>query len=175
MLSQTTTNRSKTHQHLSCAALIALFSQMFSLSSCLAGTIPNPPASYVPGEVVVGITTATDDPIEDALLSTVGVIISSYDEVHAVRLQLPAALTVPDAIALLRRLPGVRYAEPNYIGHATSTPNDTYYNTPLTNGYPAQYGPQRVQADLAWNLWQPRQTAYITVLPAARFAASTNI
>src|SRR5262249_5493053 len=43
----------------------------------------------------------------------------------------PAALAQLDtlaAIAALRKRPGIRHAEPNYIVHSSATPNDQYYN-----------------------------------------------
>ncbi len=122
-----------------------------------------PPGPYVEGEVLVGVTEAADNPAGQALLATVGEIVSYHNEIHEFRLHLPGGLSVPAAIALLTQIPGVRCAEPNYITHGLSTPNDAYYNTPFLNGYRSQYGPQRIQADLAWNIWQPRKQIVIAV------------
>ncbi|MBL8810721.1 MAG: S8 family serine peptidase, partial [Planctomycetaceae bacterium] len=41
---------------------------------------------------------------------------------------LPSGVTVPNAINTLRTIPGVRYAEPDWIGEWTATPNDPNFN-----------------------------------------------
>jgi thermitase len=50
----------------------------------------------------------------------------------------------------------VRYVEPNYLAFAFATPNDPQYSQ--------QYGPQRIQANLAWDIWQPQRTVYIAII-----------
>jgi thermitase len=65
-------------------------------------------------------------------------------------------LSLQDALALAETLPGVRYAEPDYIVHASATPNDPEYTR--------QYGLRLVQADRAWDLWNPQQTIYVAVI-----------
>lgn len=65
--------------------------------------------------------------------------------------------TVADWVALFSKIPGVDYAEPDYIAWMSSTPNDTYffpyqwnfydYGT-LSNGYASNFG---VQGMTAWN------------------------
>lgn len=58
--------------------------------------------------------------------------------------QIPSGSTIAATIAQLKSDPNVVFAEPNYIAHATLTPNDQYYS---------QYQPElrKIQADLAWN------------------------
>ncbi|MFM7869534.1 MAG: S8 family serine peptidase, partial [Planctomycetaceae bacterium] len=43
-------------------------------------------------------------------------------------MNLPAGVTVPQAIEQLKGKPGIRYAEPNWIGDWTNTPNDPDYS-----------------------------------------------
>lgn len=59
-------------------------------------------------------------------------------------IHLPVGMTVQQAISYYKGLPGVVYAEPNYIRHVLLTPNDPKYGQ--------QYGPQKVQAPKAWDL-----------------------
>jgi thermitase len=45
----------------------------------------------------------------------------------------------------IAKLPGVAYAQPNYIMHAAFTPNDPFF-------IPRQYGPKIVRAEEAWDI-----------------------
>lgn len=72
-----------------------------SASSAPAQQAPSPPASYVPGEVLVGLEGGGEKLIE-----------------------LPRSESVGEAIAELRERPGVAYALPNYIARASAVPND---------------------------------------------------
>ncbi len=45
-----------------------------------------------------------------------------------VQVQLPASLSVADALKQLREETSVAYAEPNYVQHAYRTPNDPFFN-----------------------------------------------
>ena len=60
-----------------------------------------------------------------------------------------------NALSQLAKNPEVEYAEPNYLAHITQTPNDPYYNQ--------QWGPQDIQAHLAWDKVTPAQRANVTV------------
>lgn len=60
-----------------------------------------------------------------------------------------------EAIAELRRQPGVLYAEPNYLRHALSIPNDPYFSTQWH--YPLINLPQ------AWNLVEQSRLAPVRV------------
>lgn len=73
------------------------------------------------------------------------------------RLRLRPGLSIDVAIGRLRRLPEVRFAEPNYLFYLCAIPNDPQYLA-------KQYGPQKVQADLAWEVWQPQATTVIAVI-----------
>jgi thermitase len=118
----------------------------------------NPP-SYVPGEVLIGIRndgTPRAQPLQ--AVTTVGQVIGQHPAANIYRVRLRAGISVPNALAQLRQNPAILYAEPNYIRRITATPNDFYYN----NG--VQYAPQRIQADLAWDIWQPQATTLIAIL-----------
>jgi len=49
------------------------------------------------------------------------------------------------ALARYRANPRVAYAEPDYLAYGAFAPNDPYYAT-------LQYGPQKIQADRAWDV-----------------------
>jgi len=65
--------------------------------------------------------------------------------------------TVPEWVAYLSSMPGVTYAEPDYVCWASGVPNDPYYKPyqwnffdygELSNGYASNYG---VQGESTWN------------------------
>ncbi|MFL5822210.1 MAG: S8 family serine peptidase [Solirubrobacteraceae bacterium] len=78
-------------------------------------------APYVPGEVVVGYRPASSSVIAHATATTMGLraadSIASGEQV----LRLPAGVSVPSAVARLRRTPGVAYAVPNYRAHVAGS------------------------------------------------------
>ncbi|MGD2147809.1 MAG: S8 family peptidase [Anaerolineae bacterium] len=61
-------------------------------------------------------------------------------------------------LAVLRSNPNVEYAEPDYIAQLAYDPDDPYY----TGG--TQWGPQKIQADLAWDLFTGSQDVVIAVI-----------
>jgi serine protease len=94
-------------------------------------------AGYVPGEVVVGYapqqaSTVQADIVHAARLSNTPTPATAPGSVTGVKLiKLPRAVSVRQEIARLRRRPGVAYAVPDYVAHATGSappmwiPNDT--------------------------------------------------
>ncbi len=59
------------------------------------------------------------------------------------RMILPAGVSVPEALAVLRGDPEVLYAEPNALRRLNKSPDD-----PL---FPSLWGPERMRAPLAWD------------------------
>ncbi len=115
-----------------------------------------PPA--VPGEVLVGVRAENDtEDVAAELENVAGQVVGHQRDLHAFRLKLRPGLSLEAAIASLQQRPAVVYAEPNYILYADATPNDPYFAT-------YQYGPQKVQADLAWNIWQPAAQVIIAIV-----------
>ena len=112
-------------------------------------------APFVPGELIVGLE-SNDLALPLLAMEMVGTIASQNPPIRSFRVQLHPNLTMQQAGEFLRALPGVRYVEPNYLAFAIATPNDPRYSQ--------QYGPQRIQANLAWDIWQPQRTVYIAIL-----------
>ncbi len=98
--------------------------------------------AFEDGVVLVGFQPGTPSArIADAL----GAVTATSTEVIGAGTQV---VTVPagevaTAIAELRARPEVRYAEPNYIAHATITPNDPSYSQ--------LYGMAKIGAPAAWD------------------------
>jgi thermitase len=114
-------------------------------------------ADYVPGEVLVGLRTDIA-PAEAAaaFAGDIGLVVGRQPALNAMRVRLRHGLSVQEAIARLRRMPGVLYAEPNHILRAVSTPNDTYYSL--------QYALPKIQASQSWDFWTPRAQAIVAIL-----------
>jgi thermitase len=110
---------------------------------------------FVPGELVVGLE-AGDLALPLLAMEMVGTITTQNPPINSFVIRIAPNLTMQDAGEFLRALPGVRYVEHNYLAFAFATPNDPYFSQ--------QYGPQRIQANLAWDIWQPQRTVYIAII-----------
>jgi serine protease len=145
-------------RRIACAATTAL------ACAGLAG----PPAAragatapaYVPGEIVVGYDASTGPAAQAAVAQAVGARPGGAPDVRT-RVLHVAPGRVRATIAKLRREPGVAYAAPNPIAHASdvSLPGD-----PGVNGFPGGlaalqwnfFGPFGVDALAAWSNVQAR-------------------
>ena len=89
-----------------------------------------PPDRYVAGQILVGFTaTGISAPIR----SQIGVRSFEPLPLEGIELwSLPDDIAVPDAVDLVRSLPGVRFAEPNLRFSAAALPNDPKF--------PSQWG-----------------------------------
>ncbi|MFQ3611655.1 MAG: S8 family serine peptidase [Fimbriimonadales bacterium] len=112
-------------------------------------------AEYVPGELIVGV-----NQLESALalqaMEFVGRIKEENPALNFYVVKLAPQIKMESATEFLNALPGVRYVEPNYIYRILATPNDPSYGQ--------QYGPQRIQANLAWDSWTPQRTTHIAIV-----------
>jgi subtilisin family serine protease len=100
-------------------------------------------AAYVPGQVVVRFR-ANADPLT-RLQALSGEDASSVKQLGVPGLQLVRVSgSVPDAVAAFESNPAVAYAEPNYLYHATATPNDPRYSQ--------LWGLAKISAPSAWDV-----------------------
>jgi thermitase len=114
-------------------------------------------SAVVPNEVLVGVRADQDDAQEAYRLNAaVGVAVGWQPELHTYRVHLQPGMTIGAAIARLRQRGDVVFAEPNHIYHVQATPNNPYYGN--------QWGPQKVQANLAWDIWNPSATIVIAIV-----------
>ena len=145
----------KAHIPLLLGTLTALSASLTALPTAHAAT-----ATYRANEVLISIAPEKDSPQEAEKLSVYGTIVRYNADLHLYQLQLAptrvAGDPVVNALPTLKSLPEVRTAEPNYIRHLFSIPNDTWYSR--------QYAPPRIQADLAWGVWRPKQQVIIAIL-----------
>ena len=126
----------------------------------------------MPGEVLVGVPvlrTGVDAPVTRRAVSKADLVLQQIETVASaqtisqntaigfVRLRLSAGQTVEEAIVKLQASGLVSYAEPNYYRHAFSTPSDTYYAS-------KQWGPQKIAAEQAWEIWSPKVPTVIAII-----------
>jgi thermitase len=78
-------------------------------------------AEYVPGEIIVKMKKSAN------LSSYVGVSEITGSDFKVIKIDKDK--DVIEAAAELAKDPNIEYAEPNYIFHISSVPNDTYYST----------------------------------------------
>lgn len=113
-------------------------------------------APIVPGEVLVGVRPGQDDIQTTARLATLGRSTGYQPQLHAYRIHLNNGVSLSLALAHYRQRKDVLYAEPNHLIHVAATPNDT--------GYKNQWAPARIQADVAWPLWQPTGQVVVAIV-----------
>lgn len=130
----------------------------------LAFTIAAPrPASaattpeVVAGQIVVGFRNA--DALEvkatDAA-NGVGLVLGHQRKLRAARMRLNRGMSLDAALARLRKRSDVEYAEPVYVLRAYSTPNDSSYSR--------QWSLPKIQADRAWDAWQPQSKITLAII-----------
>src|SRR3990172_5208849 len=94
-------------------------------------TFPAGPTSdeFAPGEILVGLEPTIGNYRAAAIRSAVGAtMIRDFGGLHVERWRLPEGRPVPDAVRAVSAMPGVRYAEPNYVVRADAIPNDARRN-----------------------------------------------
>lgn len=102
-------------------------------------------AAHVPGRILVRFKAGTS--LEKRLNAHAeygGVLSHVLPDLDVQIVQVPPE-KMAQALAAYRADRRVAYAEPDYLAYGQLTPNDTYYAT-------YQYGPQKIQADLAWDV-----------------------
>jgi subtilisin family serine protease/subtilisin-like proprotein convertase family protein len=88
-------------------------------------------AQYVPNHVLVGLESGYSSP--EAAIGHLADLIPGTESRPLGRfgvylMKLPQGRSVPSAIGLLQGQPGIRYAEPDWIGEWSAVPNDPDYN-----------------------------------------------
>ena len=87
-------------------------------------------AQYVPNQLLVGVDRLTLDAGTGPQVAAIieGSEVRPLGNYGVFLMNLPAGVTVPQAIEQLQGKPGIRYAEPNWIGDWANTPNDPDYS-----------------------------------------------
>src|SRR5687768_1229670 len=92
------------------AAIVTVSSLLWSAAAQAA------PPTFAPGEIIVGVKSASDNADTAGKIETLaGSIQGRQDRIKAYRVKLKKGVTVEQAIADLKGLPEVAYAEPNVV------------------------------------------------------------
>jgi len=145
------------HPTIRAAAAIAAVAALVSPPAAAAATAPD----AVPGEVVVAFRPGADGAARAAARSAGKVQVERGLMAPGVQLvKVQSGQSVTDAIAALEQRADVRYAEPNWIYHASSTyPDDPLFNRlwglentgQAVNGNPAGTADDDIDAPEAWD------------------------
>ena len=130
------------------------------LAAAAVGSFAQAPiASIAPeDELLVGVTPeAHSTGIARQALLAVGDIVGTLPSIGVHKVRIPRGMGLERAAQRIAAMPGVRFVEPNYILSICATPNDPAFAT-------QQYGPQKIQADLAWDLWNPVAPVVIAIV-----------
>jgi subtilisin family serine protease/subtilisin-like proprotein convertase family protein len=118
-------------------------------------------AQYVPNHVLLGLdqTAATPVQLDQVVKSTYsGSKIEPLGSYGVFLVTLPSGVDAMDAISSLRNRPGVKYAEPDWIGEWLAIPNDPNFNRmwgmrnvgQIVNGVAGTFNAD-IDANLAWD------------------------
>lgn len=136
--------------------LLLAFSPAGALAGPPGGADPGP-GRYVPDQVLVRFQPGVAPAEAGRLIEAVGgrpVRFLPQIGLHTVA--LPPGVSVPEMAARFRRLPAVKYAEPNFIVQALYAPNDP--------GYPQQWGLPKVAAAEAWDVARDASAATVAIV-----------
>lgn len=110
----------------------------------------------VPDELLVGLRFDARSREAAFPLLFVGESVGQQPTLQVHRVALRPGVSVAEAVAFLRRQPGVQFAEPNHILRAAATPNDSALGN--------QWAIPKIQADRAWEIWQPKSPVIIAIV-----------
>lgn len=128
-------------------------------------------AAYLPGELLIQFEDFADGSLRESVRAQIAGSLLEQIQTGAMtdagqgileRVRLGNHQSIESAIAQLQGIPGVKYAEPNWVYTSTSVSNDTYYLSGqlwgmYSNDSPAAVGPAGTtnqygsQAEEAWN------------------------
>jgi thermitase len=84
---------------------------------------------FAPGQVLVKFKPELGEPLLDETARAYGLEkIEQIPGLEIYKYQIPAGFTVEETVSALKQNPDIEYAEPNYVAHIVTTPNDTYFS-----------------------------------------------
>jgi len=165
-------------RHLSlwqCLAMctLALIGALLYWTSAVSAPVvqthaPGPNAEYVPGEILVKLTGGTTRSRAAArILSAQDLAAASpVPGLGILKVKVPPGQEIERAQSL-ERLPGVEYAEPNYIAYALEVPNDPQFDL--------QWGLTKINAPTAWGRTHGSATVVIAVVDTGISASHEDL
>lgn len=138
-----------------------------------SGSTVTPPtgsgsAPFVAGRVIVGFNDNLTEQQQNLLLQAEQLnLIKRFSTINAVVVEIPDARSVASVISLLKNLPQVKYAEPDYIKTLTRRPNDPSYPEMWGLSNTGQSGGTSgadISAEQAWDLYTGSQEVVVAVI-----------
>ncbi|MBM3474120.1 MAG: hypothetical protein FJX75_12695 [Armatimonadetes bacterium] len=134
---------------------------------------PAPP--YVPGQVVVGFARGDAGRATDVAAAVGAVPGKVIPRINAQVFHLPGGRDAAAAIAGIAKLPGVRYAEPNYRRRVLlAAPNDPGYNLIDYTVAPFNYDEEGVATYYQWTLHQIDAVQAWSIYPGVYYTQATK-
>ena len=135
--------------------LPALIAASGYLSAVQASTAPAPPA--VAGELLVGMKQGRASAARLAgLVERYGAVWGEQSAIRAYRVRVGGNTTLAAAALALRQNTEIEYVEVNHLVTAVGTPSDPQWGN--------QYGPKKMQADRAWDYYEPQAQQIVAVV-----------
>lgn len=144
--------------HIRSNRLLIKLSPVVLMALGLAGGAVAAPAEYVPDRVMVRFAPGAAAAERADARAAVG---AQFDVAYTIvpgleRLALAPGRTVDEAVAALQRNPNVLYAEPDYVVHATLTPNDPSFGN--------LWGMANIKAPAAWEITTGSQETVVAII-----------
>jgi subtilisin family serine protease len=160
-----------------CARHATAVLAVFALAAGAASPSPTQPSSpskidprtapFIEGEILVKFRSETPAASRGALRLDVAGSVRRRFASGAELWRLGPGIAVPDALARVKNMPGVEYAEPNYIVHAAKTPDDPFFpqQYALTNtGQKGGAAGSDIDAASAWDISTGGASILVAVL-----------
>ncbi|PTX64360.1 thermitase [Melghirimyces profundicolus] len=141
------------------SALALTLGLLFSPAAADVDAKAKDQAEYVKGEVIVKFKSGTTNSEKAQAHKNENATLKERNDHKKVKFDLVKVKgrSVEEAIQEYKGNSDVEYAEPNYIFKADWVPNDTYYNS-------YQWGPQKVQAEAAWDYTRSSGSTRIAIV-----------
>jgi thermitase len=124
-------------------------------------------ADFVEGELLVKFKPGTPVLEAAAHVRAGARVIDRIPQIDVVHVSLPRGLGVSEATRLYRSLPGVEYAEPNYIATTFFTVNDPHLGN--------QWALPKINAPLAWDVFRGNTAIKVAVLDTGAEASHPDL
>jgi len=133
-----------------------------------AATAPSPAPTAVEGELLVRYRPGTPAYAQRFMTAMGALSETKVGELGVLRLHLRRGLSTSAAGALYRTMPGVEFAEPNYVYHAADNPNDLLY--PSQRWYYTL-----VEAPQAWDIETGDPSVLVAILDSGVDASHPDL
>jgi len=152
-------NTGRLHTRVAVSIVLMLLVGLFALPAAAASDVHE---RYAPGELLVRFERRVPERAIEQLHAQVGAqVMRTYTIVESLQhIRLPAHVRVEQALAMYRRDPAVRYAEPNFVWR-TLEETQTIPNDPDWNKL---WGMEMIDAPAAWDITTGSEDVVVFVI-----------